>query len=133
MEFTIDFCAPIKLNLINKGLALCLSDSIILLNNINVVKLNLIPFRNFKPISLDFMKGKQPYRQDLCGHSKKLINLIKQYQQSWALALFFHVRSPLNFLSMDRYHSIAHFAHFQVRSSLNRSQKDQWFAPGKER
>jgi len=25
---------------------------------------------------------------------------------------------------MDRYHSIAHFADFQVRSSLNRSQKD---------
>ena len=47
------------------------------------------------------------------------------YMQSWALALYFQVRSPLSahFLSMDRYHSIAHFADFQVRSSLNRSKK----------
>jgi len=38
---------------------------------------------------------------------------------------FFQVSSPLsaNFLSMDRYHSNAHFADFQVRSSLNRSKK----------
>ena len=45
--------------------------------------------------------------------------------QSWAHALFFQVRSPLSthFLSMDRYRSIAHFADFQVRSSLNRSKK----------
>jgi len=34
---------------------------------------------------------------------------------------------------MDRYRSIAHFADFQVRSSLNRSKKNQWFALGKER
>jgi hypothetical protein len=34
---------------------------------------------------------------------------------------------------MDCYHSIAHFAHIQVRSSLNRSKKSQWFALGKER
>ena len=48
---------------------------------------------------------------------------------------FFQVRSLLSaqFLSMDCYRSIAHFADFQVRSSLNRSQKDQWFALGKER
>ena len=51
--------------------------------------------------------------------------------QSWALALFFQVSSQ--FLSMDCYHSIAHFADFQVRSSLNRSQKDQWFNLGKKR
>ena len=36
--------------------------------------------------------------------------------QTWALALYFQVRSPLSahFLSMDRYRSIAHFANFQV-------------------
>ena len=51
--------------------------------------------------------------------------------QTWALALFFQIRSPLSahFNSMDRYCSIAHFADFQVRSSLNRSRKDQWFTP----
>jgi hypothetical protein len=37
-----------------------------------------------------------------------------------------------HFLTKDRYHSSAHFADFQVRSSLNRSKK-QWFALGKER
>ena len=36
-------------------------------------------------------------------------------------------------ISMDRYRSSAHFANFQVRSLLNRSQKDQWFALIKER
>ena len=46
--------------------------------------------------------------------------------QSWALALYFQVRSPLSahFISMDRYRSIAHFADFQVRSSLNHSKKN---------
>jgi len=55
--------------------------------------------------------------------------------QTWALALYFQVRSPLSthFLSMDRYGSIAHFADFQVRSLLYRSKKNQWFALGKER
>ena len=45
--------------------------------------------------------------------------------QSWALALYFQVRSPLSalFISMDRYRSSAHLANFQVRSSLYRSQK----------
>ena len=45
--------------------------------------------------------------------------------QSWALALYFQVRSPLSahFISMDRYRSSAHLANFQVRSSLNRSKK----------
>ena len=54
--------------------------------------------------------------------------------QSWALALYFQVRSPLSvhFISMDRYLSSAHLANFKVRSSLNRS-KNQWFALGKER
>jgi len=33
---------------------------------------------------------------------------------------------------MDRYRFIAHFAIFQVRSSLNRSQINQWFALEKE-
>jgi len=53
--------------------------------------------------------------------------------QSWALALYFQVRSPLSahFISMDCYRSSAHFANFQVRSSLNCLQKDQWFAPKK--
>jgi len=37
------------------------------------------------------------------------------------------------FLPMDHYRSIAHFADFQVCSSLYRSKKDQWFALGKER
>ena len=55
--------------------------------------------------------------------------------QSWALALYFQVRSPLSahLISMDRYRSSAHLVNFQVRSSLNRSQKNQWFALGKER
>ena len=55
--------------------------------------------------------------------------------QTWALALFFQVRSPLSahLLSMDRYRSTAHFADFQVRSSLNSSKKNLWFALGKER
>jgi len=45
--------------------------------------------------------------------------------QTWALALYFQVRSLLSahFLSMDPYRSNAHFADFQVRSSLNRSKK----------
>jgi len=47
--------------------------------------------------------------------------------------LFFPGSISAQFLSMDRYRSIAHFADFQVCSSLNRSQKDQWFALGKER
>ena len=55
--------------------------------------------------------------------------------QSWALALYLQVRSPLSahFISMDRYRSSAHLANFQVRSSLNRSKKNQWFALRKER
>ena len=57
--------------------------------------------------------------------------------QSWALALYFQVRSLLSahfiamdrsllsahFIAMDRYRSSAHLAIFQVRSSLNRSKK----------
>ena len=46
---------------------------------------------------------------------------------------FFQGSLSAQFLSMDRYRSIAHFADFQVRSLLNHSQKDQWFALGKER
>jgi len=46
---------------------------------------------------------------------------------------FFPGSLSAHFLFMDRYRSIAHFADFQVRSSLNRSQKNQWFALGKER
>ena len=59
--------------------------------------------------------------------------IILYLEQTWALALFFQIRSPLSahFNSMDCYRSIAHFADFQVRSSLNRSQRDQWFAPKK--
>jgi len=58
----------------------------------------------------------------------------RRFPQSWALDLLFQIRSPLSaqFLSMDLYRSIAHFADFQVCSSLDRSQKDQWFALGKE-
>ena len=46
-------------------------------------------------------------------------------KQSWALALYFQVRSPLfaHFISMDRYRSSAHLANFQVRSLRNRSKK----------
>ena len=56
-------------------------------------------------------------------------------KQTWALALYFQVRSPLSalFISMDRYRSSTHLANFQVRSLLYRSQKNQWFALGKER
>ena len=52
---------------------------------------------------------------------------------SWALALFFQVCSLLSahFLSMDCYR-YSHFANFQVRSSLNRSQINQWFTLKKE-
>ena len=39
--------------------------------------------------------------------------------QSWALALFFTGSLSAQFLPIDRYRSIAHFADFQVRSSLN--------------
>ena len=39
----------------------------------------------------------------------------------------------VHFISMDHYRSSAHLANFQVRSLLNRSQKNQWFALGKER
>ena len=55
--------------------------------------------------------------------------------QSWALALYFQVRSPLSahFISMDCYRSSAHLANIHVRSSLYRSKKNQWFALGKER
>jgi len=45
----------------------------------------------------------------------------------------FPVLLSAHFISMDRYRSSAHLANFQVRSSLNRSQKNQWFALGKER
>ena len=38
-----------------------------------------------------------------------------------------------HFISMDRYRTSAHLANFQVRSSLYRSRKNQWFALGKER
>ena len=38
-----------------------------------------------------------------------------------------------HFISMDRYRSSAHFANFQVRSLLNRSRKNQWFALGKRK
>jgi len=57
------------------------------------------------------------------------------HYQSWALALFFQVRSPLCvlFFTKDRYRSSAHFADFQVRSSLYRSKKKRQFALGKER
>ena len=41
----------------------------------------------------------------------------------------FALLSPLNFYPWI---AIAHFGNFQVCSSINRSQKDQWFALGKE-
>jgi len=47
-------------------------------------------------------------------------------------SLFFPGLLSDQFLSMDRYCSISHFADSQIRSSLNRSQKDQWFALEKE-
>jgi len=45
---------------------------------------------------------------------------------------FFPDSLSAHFNSMDRYRSIAHFADFQVCSSLNPSQKDQRFALIKE-
>jgi len=45
---------------------------------------------------------------------------------------FFPGSLSVQFLPMDCYRSIAHFADFQVSSSLNRSQKEEWFALGKE-
>ena len=68
--------------------------------------------------------------ESFCCHVPSLPNM-----QSWALALYFQVPSPLSahFISMDLYRSSAHLANFQVRSSLNRSQKNQWFALVKER
>jgi len=64
------------------------------------------------------------YVFDLLPHGK-VKEALHRYAQSWALALYFQVRSPLSahFISMDRYCSSAHFANFQVRSSLNRSKK----------
>ena len=53
------------------------------------------------------------------------------YTELGALS-FFPGSLSAQFLSMDRYRSIAHFADFQVLSSLNRSKKNQWFALGKE-
>ena len=50
--------------------------------------------------------------------------------QTWALALFSRF-ALCSTLILIPWISIAHFADFQVRSSLNRSQKDQWFAPKK--
>ena len=44
---------------------------------------------------------------------------------------FFPGLLSAQFLPMDCYRSIAHFADFQVCSMLNRSLKDQWFALGK--
>ena len=55
-------------------------------------------------------------------------NFVPIYQ-TWALALFFQIRSPLILIPRI---DIAHFADFQVRSSLNRSKKKQWFALRKE-
>ena len=45
---------------------------------------------------------------------------------------FFPGSLSAQFLPMDRYRSTAHFEDFQVRSSLNRSRTDQWFALRKE-
>jgi len=42
-----------------------------------------------------------------------LYEIAKTHIQSWALALFFQVRSPLN---LYPWIAIAHFAHFEVRS-----------------
>ena len=69
------------------------------------------------------------FKSQFCGHPNHKVQSILQ---SWALALFpgFH---SAQLLPMDRYRSIAHFADFHVRSSVNRSQKDQWFALIKER
>ena len=48
--------------------------------------------------------------------AKSCLFMYLWYKQTWALALFFQVRSPLSahFLSMDRYRSIAHFADFRL-------------------
>ena len=68
------------------------------------------------PILGDILKGQ--------SHEIFCIRFFSQINsQSWALALYFQVRSA-HFLSKDRYRSSAHFANFQVHSSLNRSKKN---------
>ena len=49
------------------------------------------------------------------------------------LGTFFPGSLSAQFLPMDCYRSIAHFADFQVRSQLNPSLNDQWFTLEKER
>ena len=63
----------------------------------------------------------------------------------WIINYAYHIYSDLgthsfrpdllsaHFNFMDCYRSIAHFVDFQVRSLLNGSKKNQWFALGKER
>ena len=60
------------------------------------------------------------------GYLRKILNLSELGTRSLFPGLL-----SAHFISMDR--SSAHFANFQVPSSLNRSKKNQWFALGKER
>jgi len=65
--------------------------------------------------------------------TRKVITDNYIYRAELGTRSFFPGSLSAQFLSMDHYCSIAHFADFQVRSSLNRSKKEQWFALGKER
>ena len=62
------------------------------------------------------------------GYLRKILNLSELGTRS-----LFPGSLSAHFISIDRYRSSAHFANFQVPSSLNRSKKNQWFALGKER
>ena len=86
----------------------------------------------FLKATLGFRKKKETFQvgilqKDTTGSGWAYVHLgigFGSFKQTWALALYFQVRSPLSalFISMDRYRSSAHLANFQVRSSLNRSQ-----------
>ena len=68
--------------------------------------------------------------------SKKMLTSSENYltqDPELGTRSFFLGSLSAQFLSMDGYRSITHFANFQVRSSLNHSKKNQWFALGKER
>ena len=72
----------------------------------------------------DMKNAEQKYSRP--ANLKNDMKYVMTNQQSWALALYFQVCSPLSnhFISMDRYCSSAHLTNFQVRSSFNRSKKN---------
>ena len=71
-----------------------------------------------------------------CGQSVSSVSRnipVPMYLSDLGTRSFFPDSLSAHFISMDRYRSIAHFANFQVRSLLNRSQINQWFPLEKER